>query len=1106
MMNISKRFKKSFAFVLAFVLVLQGLPAVYGAEYSWKVLNISGGDNGFGCVSVCGASSVNETDGTVKYNGNDVLKNTTLKLDAEDGIVAENLLPNTENGEAYKIKATVFAGTPVDGNYSRNGSLRIGISGDEKSFSSVADVTPGKWCDVEYTYTVSNENRGCGKIFIDRGGRGSSLIYPRWFRIAEITVYKASADGSESDIQNNGEWMRFSFDGFENTIANAAVSKASTGMRLWHKGNALTKTYGDTTPDEGYSCLFNFGSKGTHGFAFSNLLPAFTKDDIGRRVRLSVYMLASHLRHGNGNIKFQFGLCDTEETKFDTSAVYASNAVWTELKAEFEITEENLNYNKIILSLDNDGNYPMFMRVDSLSVSVTADAESTRDIILTVDGKQINTKNKPQIAEDRLMLPAEELFSALGAGYSVSEDGRSIKATFGGKTAEMTADSDVINADGQKLFDSPKSKMINKILYIPAVALSTAYKATTKWDGMSYTYDVSTSFPIIRRNVPESTLTTDSDPYDVYVEDYEMKEVVPWDEITGGETVLSEEDFFRSKNREGGEAFGTQKIVDVEGMPFDKAWRCDCTTKPGSEYEFQLMLPQFKGKYKPKDILVIEFTYRTISSKHEDGQGQLGVGVELNGPPHTKIVTENYSTNGEWTTVRIPFEEKADDKQNGYSYTQICLRMGSRVQCLELGGFTLKNYQNKYQLEQFDMDSDNAGVLQEIYGKDEQWRREAIDRIEQIRKVDINVVVLDRNGKPVKDADVEISMFEHEFEWGTAITDFIVANQSTDPAVNNQAKIISSLFNSAVCEAANKWGNYRNSRFLARQLGDCLKDLGVKHIRGHCAFTDQTGGAGFGDEINSIKYDYEAVKKEIARRLDLMFDDYGDYKDWDVLNEALDRHELFDLYGYDLYKWIIEYAKEKLPEGSKVQFNETRGGDGVYLYAKELLEAGVPINHMGFESHLAFGIKHTYYERLFKKMEELNIPVKVTEFDVNCDNEEWLAGQVRDYMLTAFSSPMVDGFYMWGFADTSHWFSNAPIMKNTSSMDSLKPSGKMYIDLVYNKWWTRESGTTAADGTYKCRGFYGDYDIKVTKGGATVSTVATVSKDNKDNTVIVRFK
>ena len=109
-------------------------------------------------------------------------------------------------------------------------------------------------------------------------------------------------------------------------------------------------------------------------------------------------------------------------------------------------------------------------------------------------------------------------------------------------------------------------------------------------------------------------------------------------------------------------------------------------------------------------------------------------------------------------------------------------------------------------------------------------------------------------------------------------------------------------------------------------------------------------------------------------------------------------------------------------------------------------------------------------------------------------------------MLTAFSSPMVDGFYMWGFADTSHWFSNAPIMKNTRSMDSIKPSGKMFIDLVYNKWWTRESGTTDADGTYKCRGFYGDYDIKVTKGGATVSTVASVSKNNKDNTVIVRFK
>lgn len=1105
-MKISRNFKRLLALAISFVFAVPAPPAVYGAEYSWKVLNASSGDNGFGCISVCGPSSVNENDSTIKYSGNDVLRNTTLKLDSQDGIMAENLLPNADIGEAYKISAKIYAGTLIDGNYKKDGKLRIGISDDEKSYCSTAVVTPGKWCDIEYTYTVTDKNRGCGKILIDRGGKDGNLIYPRWFLVAEITVRKAVTGDDNSDVQNNGEWTRFAFDGFENTIANAAVSKASTGMRLWHKGNALTKTYGDTTPYEGYSCLYNFASNAKLGYAFSNLLPTFTKDDIGRRVKISIYMLASHLKYGNGKIKFQFGICDTDEKEFDTNTVYADNAAWTELKTELEITEENLNYTKIMLSLDNDDNFPMFMRVDSLSVDVTKDAEGAKEINLAVDGKSIETKNKLIIENDRLMLPAEDLFAALGAGYSLSDNGQSIKATFGGKTAEMAANSDVIDADGQKLHDSSKPKMIDGVLYIPNTALNTAYKASTKWDGKSCKYDVSTEFPIIRRNVPTSTLTTDSDPYNVYVEDYEMKEVVPWDEISGGETVLTEEDLFRSKNREGGEKFGTQKIVDVEGMPFDKAWRCDCTVKPGSEYEFQLMLPQFKGKYKPKDILVIEFTYRTISSKHEDGQGQLGVGVEMNGPPHTKIVTENFSTNGEWTTVRIPFEEKEDDKQNGTSYTQICLRMGSRVQCLEVGGFTLKNYKNKYQLEQFDMEGDNANVLQEIYGKDEQWRREAIGRIEQIRKGDINVLVLDRNGKPVKDADVEISMFEHEFEWGTAITDFIVANQSTDPNVNNEAKIISSLFNSAVCEAANKWGNYKNSRFLARQLGDCLKDLGVRHIRGHCAFTDQTGGAGFGNEINSIKYDYEAVKKVIANRLDLMFSDYGDYKDWDVINEALDRHELFDLYGYDLYKWIIEYAKEKLPKGSKVQFNETRGGDGVYLYAKELLAAGVPINHMGFESHLAFGVKHTYYETLFEKMEELNIPIKVTEFDVNCDNQEWLAGQVRDYMLTAFSSPMVDGFYMWGFADTSHWFSNAPIMKNTRSMDSIKPSGKMFIDLVYNKWWTRESGTTDADGTYKCRGFYGDYDIKVTKGGATVSTVASVSKNNKDNTVIVRFK
>ena len=177
-MKISRNFKRLLALAISFVFAVPAPPAVYGAEYSWKVLNVSGGDNGFGCISVCGPSSVNENDSTIKYSGNDVLRNTTLKLDSQDGIMAENLLPNADIGEAYKISAKIYAGTLIDGNYKKDGKLRIGISDDEKSYCSTAVVTPGKWCDIEYTYTVTDKNRGCGKILIDRGGKdGNSKGY-----------------------------------------------------------------------------------------------------------------------------------------------------------------------------------------------------------------------------------------------------------------------------------------------------------------------------------------------------------------------------------------------------------------------------------------------------------------------------------------------------------------------------------------------------------------------------------------------------------------------------------------------------------------------------------------------------------------------------------------------------------------------------------------------------------------------------------------------------------------------------------------------------------------------------------------------------------------
>ncbi len=51
---------------------------------------------------------------------------------------------------------------------------------------------------------------------------------------------------------------------------------------------------------------------------------------------------------------------------------------------------------------------------------------------------------------------------------------------------------------------------------------------------------------------------------------------------------------------------------------------------------------------------------------------------------------------------------------------------------------------------------------------DSDWLTDANKRIEEVRKAPLLVKVLDIKGRPVKDADIQVSMTHHAFEFGSA--------------------------------------------------------------------------------------------------------------------------------------------------------------------------------------------------------------------------------------------------------------------------------------------------------------------------------------------------
>src|SRR5512147_559062 len=80
------------------------------------------------------------------------------------------------------------------------------------------------------------------------------------------------------------------------------------------------------------------------------------------------------------------------------------------------------------------------------------------------------------------------------------------------------------------------------------------------------------------------------------------------------------------------------------------------------------------------------------------------------------------------------------------------------------------------------------------------WQDDANDRIEQFRKRNALITVVDMTGNPVSDLNVQIEQVNHSFAFGAALSYSNVLSNNT------YKNFVLSHFNWAVCENETKWG------------------------------------------------------------------------------------------------------------------------------------------------------------------------------------------------------------------------------------------------------------------------------------------------------------
>ena len=411
------------------------------------------------------------------------------------------------------------------------------------------------------------------------------------------------------------------------------------------------------------------------------------------------------------------------------------------------------------------------------------------------------------------------------------------------------------------------------------------------------------------------------------------------------------------------------------------------------------------------------------------------------------------------------------------------------------------------------------------------------------RKATAKVQILDKNGKPVCNAKVNVNQINHEFLFGCGAfealpyTNGATVHNGNGSLVGAAEKIQErtiiedrmakwlELFNYGTLPFY--WGGYEpeegkpdaEGRMAAAKF---LQSKDVK-VKGH-PLCWHTGCANW-----LMNYDNKTIlEKQLAR----IHRDVGNFKGvidmWDVINEVVimpiyDKYDnaitriCKELGRVGLVKEVFKAAYETNPNGTFL-INDFNMSSNYEILIDGCLQAGAPINTIGLQSHQHQGIwGKEKQEEVLSRFEHFGLPIHFTENtivagplvapeitdlqDAHYDDdaatpeyEEMQADALEQQYRNLFENhPLVTAITNWDYGDGA-WL-NAPsgvIRKD----GSLKPSYHRLHKLIKEEWHTSLELVTDAKGYIDVTGFKGKYEVTGAHGKG-VFTLAANAPDVK---------
>ena len=357
--------------------------------------------------------------------------------------------------------------------------------------------------------------------------------------------------------------------------------------------------------------------------------------------------------------------------------------------------------------------------------------------------------------------------------------------------------------------------------------------------------------------------------------------------------------------------------------------------------------------------------------------------------------------------------------------------------------------------------------------------------IEQHRKGDAVIRVVDAAGRPVAGAKVEVSLARHDFLFGCNIYMFDYFKTSSENDLYKQR--FAELFNYAT--VGFYWQSYEPQRgrpnyaYTDKVVAWCA-DRQIR-MKGHpLLWAHQAGIPVWSDGQPSAEVRRQRVIDLLGR--------YGSrIAFWEVVNEP---GHLESLPIDEPYRW----ARQVDPKACLIVNDSDVLSNGFPTFLKLLQEAkasGVPFDGIGIQAHeprtMRFPLQNVV--TVLDQYAALGKGLHITEFTPRSSgdpitgshltgpwDEKAQAEYAEKFYRVCFAHPAVVAITWWDLCDQGSWLTGGGMLRKDLSP---KPVYTALHKLIHQEWTTRVSGQADANGSLRFRGFFGRYSVRVTQEG-----------------------